>query len=181
MTSYQKLLIAHCKSVWKIDPTICQWKLGPMVGAFSEFFIMEFPPHSGRDMWTYATNGMAAEKAPVELHIFSKKRDESIVELLTSVAYYSLFDSGLGLGHTVNFGRSWQGESFCTFGLISLPYLDGPNIEIVSKSFTKCYWLIPITKQERDFKAKFGLEALEEKFEMNQVDYLDNQRRSLIL
>ena len=43
-----------------------------------------------------------------------------------------------------------------------------------------CYWLIPITRSERDFKKRLGLDALEEAFERAGLDYLDPGRPSVV-
>jgi hypothetical protein len=53
---------------------------------------------------------------PIELHIFSSIKDESIIELFTSVAFYHRNTSMLGLNHTINFGRPWQNRSDCDHG-----------------------------------------------------------------
>jgi hypothetical protein len=44
-----------------------------------------------------------------------------------------------------------------------------------------CYWLIPITEKERDYKIENGYQALEQLFEEKQIDYLDPDRKSLVL
>lgn len=181
MTFYQNALSKHYGSVWKSIPNAEQWTAGPMRNFNPDFCVLEFPPYTGRDMWTYATDGMSlGNKDSIELHIFSNKQDSSLVELLTVVAYYSFTDVQLNLGETVNFGKPWQESSLCAYGLISLPYLDGPELEEMLEYPTKCYWLIPITQQERNFKAKFGLEALEEQFDLTQIDYVNPNRPSAI-
>lgn len=147
----------------------------------ADFCIVEFPPHGERNMWTYATLGMSHFKQPsIELHLFSSEQDYSLVELLTVIAYYHIVDKQLDLGHTVNFGRPWQGNSSCAYGFISLPYLDGPELESVEKYSVKCCWLIPITKEERNFKAEYGIESLEEKFETVGLNFIDINRESAV-
>ena len=181
MTSYQNALSAHYGNTWKSIPNVKQLTAGPMRNFAPDFHILEFPPYPGRDMWTYATNGMSlGSKNSIELHIFSTKKDSSLIELLTVVAHYSLTGTQLNLGQTINFGRPWQEDSHCTHGLISLPYLDGPELEKVKGYSTKCYWVVPITQQERNFKAEFGQEALEEKFDVAQIDYVNPNRPSVV-
>jgi len=88
----------------------------------------------------------------------------------------------LGLGHSVNFGKPWIGKSSCEYGLLSLPYLDGPELEHMSLSsgmVVDFLWLIPVTKPEIDFKKTRGLEALEKRFEECQLNYLDANRVSV--
>ncbi len=117
----------------------------------------------------------------IELHLFSNKRDESIIELLTTVAYYHKNSNKLNLWHTVNFGRGWQDNSLCEYGLISLPYLHGPYLENMyldhkKEKCVKFYWLIPITKAEVEYKKEFGMEALEHLFEEHSFNYLNPNR-----
>lgn len=60
----------------------------------------------------------------------------------------------LGLGHTVNFGDPWYIGSKCEYGLISLLYLDGPNLEWLraDSKDVRFLWLISITKDEVQYK-----------------------------
>lgn len=149
--------------------------------------ILVFPPYNVRNMWTYATIGLSSTfaKTSLELHMFSEKYSFECIEVLTSVSHFHIEGKKLGLNHTVNFGIPWQKNSKCTFGLISLPYLDGPDLEKLvlvnqgSKREINFYWLIPITKRERDYKANKGIEALELRFD-NGLNYLDVKRNSLV-
>ena len=86
------------------------------------------------------------------------------------------------MGHSVNFGRPWIDGSQCDYGLISLPYLDGPDLEVLSlgSRTVKFYWLIPVTPSEVDFKKRLGLEALEVEFDRSGLDYVNPQRKSVI-
>lgn len=135
-------------------------------------------------MWTYATCCMSQQKdgKSLELHIFSPKQDASIVELLTATAHYHRIAKNLGLNHTVNFGRPWQDDSMCNHGFISLPYLDGPQLEnmLYHKKKVNFYWLIPITASELEFVKLNGAEALEEQFESKNFNYMDSNRPSVL-
>jgi hypothetical protein len=121
---------------------------------------------------------------PLELHMFSPIHSDSIIELLTVVCDFHRTGARLGLGHSVNFGKPWLEGSNCNFGLISLPYLDGPDLERFQVPQTatevRFLWLIPITEQERDFKKSQGLEALEVQFERAKFNYLDLERASVV-
>lgn len=134
-------------------------------------------------MWTFATCGMAqpGDPRPIELHIFAMQDSFALVELLVVTAHCHRAGQSLGLGHSVNFGRPWLPHSNCSFGLISLPYLDGPALEhFASEGIeAKCYWLIPISASEVAFKRANGLEALEDRFEARSFDYLDPHRLSV--
>lgn len=116
--------------------------------------------------------------------MFSPIESELHVELLTVVAHYHLTGARLGLGHTVNFGRSWLPGSECSYGMLSLPYLDGPVLEYLRvpgiQQRIRFFWLIPITQREREYKKRNGMEALEEKFEESKFDYLDPARCSVV-
>ena len=51
---------------------------------------------------------------------------------------------------------------------------------VFNKIVTKVYWVIPITKEEREFKIENGLNALEEKFDVSNFNYINPMRESLI-
>lgn len=186
MNAYSRLVKEHYISNWGDAFEEKRWTKGPINNLDNDLAILEFKPTDKRKMWTYATSCMStfAHKSPIELHLFSAVQDDSLVELLTAIAYFHTVDQNLGIGHTVNFGRPWQGNSVCDYGLISLPYLDGPSLESLdlggNYKTISCYWLIPITLQERDYKIQHGLEALEERLEEKQFNYLDNKRKSVI-
>jgi hypothetical protein len=182
--TYQEGIIKHYENVWGNVGKYYLWDKGQFEKLPYDFRVLEFPPNDIRNMWTYATCCMSQEEdhKPIELHMFSSKRDENIIELLTAVVYYHRNSNNLGLWHTINFGRPWQENSLCDYGFISLPYLDGSNLENfkADNSDIKFYWLIPVTKSEVDFKIKYGEEALESKFDEKNLDYLNSQRTSVI-
>lgn len=186
MNIYNRLVEEHYISNWGSNFEEKIWTKGPIDKLNYEFTILEFKPTGKRNMWTYATCGMSTftHQKPVELHLFSAIQDNAILELLTSVVYYHNTDQNLNLGHTINFGKSWQGNSKCSYGLISLPYLDGQDLERFCPDKDGraifCYWLVPITLQERNYKIQNGMEALEEKLEESQFNYLDSNRASVI-
>jgi hypothetical protein len=184
--SFEKEIIEHYKNNWNNLPKIEVWDNEKENKKIDNFKVLEFSPTKNRDMWTYATCGMSTmdEEIPIELHIFSRKQDKKLVELLTVIAYYHR-ENNLGLFHTVNFGESWQGNSKCTYGLISLPYLDGPTLENLYlqpiDENLKFYWLIPIYENEVEYKKKYGIEKLENKFDETSFNYLDPNRNSVVV
>lgn len=181
---YFEIVKKHYEKIWKNKAESKRWELGPIDKLNENFRVLEFPPTKKREMWTYATVGMSSllDQEPIELHLFSYDKDESLIELLTAVAYYHQNNAYLNLHHTVNFGRSWMGKSMCNHGFISLPYLDGPDLEnlSVNESVVKFYWLIPINALELTYKKEHGTDALEEKFDESGLDYLNPERESVV-
>lgn len=181
--NYKELIISHYEKNWGRNYFVRQWH-GKMNKSYEDFCILEFEPTENRKMWTYATCGMASSKSnPIELHIFSKEKDDDIIELLTAIGFYHLDEQKLDLNHTINFGKPWQSNSFCTYGLVSLPYLDGPQLEVLTISNElelHFYWLLPITPQELKFKKEKGIEELEQHFEESNFDYSDPMRLSMV-
>jgi Suppressor of fused protein (SUFU) len=104
------------------------------------------------------------------------------LELLTAVADFHFAGHPLGLGATVNFGRGWLPQSQQEYGLVSRPYLKGPSLEefVEQGARAKCYWLLPITRSERDFKKNQGLEALESLFDRKGVEYWNPSRPPVV-
>lgn len=183
--TYQDCIIEHYQKVWKNEGEMYLWDKGPFEKMPFDFRVLEFPPSNSRDMWTYATCCMSQleDLNPIELHLFSCKKDEKIIELLTATAYYHRNTEKLKLWNTVNFGKSWQDQSICNYGIISLPYLDGPDIENLKSNGTNIvnfYWLIPVTKSEVEFKKKHGIEELEKQFEKEGLDYINPERMSIV-
>ena len=182
---YRKEILKHYEKVWTLsDYYFINLEEGPMKEFDPDFTIIVVPPNEKRDVWTYATLGMSNSKNEphVELHLFSENENDSLSEILTAVAYYHMTGNKLSLDNTVNFGRPWQPESTCKYGLISLPYLDGTSLEklLIDNVTIYCYWLIPITEKERNYKQSYGVEKLEKIFESNQIDYLDPYRDSAV-
>jgi hypothetical protein len=178
IANYHAELTRHCERTWgacvrDIRPS------RPRNQLEDAFRVLVFQ-HRKSKLWIYATCGIAREPAPaLELHLFSPVDTDAHVELLSAVADYHRAVP-LGLGHTVNIGRPWLPDSACTFGLISLPYVDGPAIEDFTAAACKCYWLVPITEAERDFKKANGLEVLEQRFQSAKLAYWRPDRKSVV-
>ncbi len=150
---------------------------------FDDFVVLEFPPNVRHDSWAYCTVGMSLNSTEkIELVLYSPVQDDSLVELLTMTAYYHQTHSNLSLNHSFDIGRPWLPTSNATCGFISLPYLDGPEFELidVDNETIHCYWLIPITVSEKEYLIKNGVEALETLFESKQIEFLNVSRNSLV-
>ena len=182
---YKNQVISHYASIWGEEYKSLTWHEGPFRELGEYFSVLEFPPQESRTMWTYSTCCMSHpdDPNPVEFHLFSPDKDESLVELLTALAHFHAFGERLDLWHTVNFGKSWKPKSLCSYGLISLPYLDGSKLELLkidNEKITHFYWLIPVTEAEIHFKKEFGVEKLEVIFEKESFNYIDPFRKSVI-
>ena len=185
--AYASSLIRHYQSVWGEHAYEARWQKGPADELASSFRVLVFEPIQGRPLWVYATCGMsdADEGSAVELHMFSPSEYGGHIELLTVVAHYHRTGHPLGVvGTTVHFGRGWMPGSHLTYGLISRPYRDGPYLEFLSNENEdlqiRCYWRLPITKSEREYKKQFGLEKLETLFDLNSLKYADPMRACLV-
>lgn len=183
---YSERIRRHYESGWSNKGKPCTLTQGPVDELPREFHVLEFPPSERRSMWTYATCGMSQpdDSSRIEVHLHAPAQSPSHVELLTAISHYHRTGRRIGLGHTVNFGRPWLSGSDCDHGLISLPYLDGPDVETLSLANpaerVRCLWLIPITLSEVEFKRRHGLEALESKLEQASFNYLDAARASVV-
>ena len=182
--SYAEAIQAHYSSVWAPPSYVKRWVRGPVEDLPVDFRVLVIPRTA--ETTAYATQCMSQCEdtgGRIELHILTRSAgnaQESIVELLTAVAHFHRTAARLDLGHTVNFGRPWLPGSSCDYGLVSLPYLDGPRLEWMTESMTRFLWLVPVTQSEVQFKKRFGLEALEEKFESEHFDYLDPFRTPVV-
>ena len=77
--------------------------------------------------------------------------------------------------------RVWEWTT-CDHGLISLPYLDGPELEMgtIGGEMVHFYWLVPITAAEKAYKARHGLLALEARFGEGALEYVNPARPSMV-
>ena len=172
----------HYVAQWHVEPAVHRWMRGPINALPDGFCILVFPPGKRR-FWTYATCCMSQplESDNLELHLFSPYETDAHLELLATVAHYHRTGARLGVRHTVNFGRPWLPGSHCDRGLISLPYLDGPNLEnsLIGGDHVRFLWLLPVTGGEVEFAKTHGLDALERRFESAPLNYLDPKRESV--
>lgn len=180
---YSENIKKHYTEFWG-EFTEHRFDKGPVSELPIEFCILKFPPHGKRNMWTYATCGMSdnLDVNAIEVHMFSFVEYDFLIELLTIIAHYHIRGGNLGLGHTINFGCPWYKDSNLEYGLISLPYLDGPifeNFQTKSRNI-QFLWIIPITLNEKNYKKQMGLEALEQKFDEINLNYLNPFRKSVI-
>jgi hypothetical protein len=159
---------------WTVGPT---WKVPP------SFRVIEFAPGPRCGEWVYVSIGAweGQSDSRLEFFIIAPEQDLRHVELLTMTAWYHR-SHNLGLGHTFPIGEPWLPRSSCEFMLVSLPYTFGPALEICEQgdSHIHFFWLFPITAEERQYKVREGLEALERRFEECEVNYIDPKRASVV-
>lgn len=183
---YTDKLQQHYESYFGSTGKLLKLDYGPTEKLHPDFSVLEIPPNTRHNMFCYCTLGMSADRIDdnlIELVIYSPVPGNSIVELLTFCASYHRNNLPLNIHHTVNIGQPWLGNSKCDHCFISLPYLDGEDLEIFTfgEQTIHCYWLIPITEKERDYKIENGCEALEQLFEEKQIVYLNPNRDSLVI
>jgi len=181
--SYSTSIVDHYSSLWSEPLQTIRFDRGPVHQLPEDFRVLVF--RRSADTVAYATSCMSqpTDTEPLELHVLCHPGDmanANLVELLTVVAHHHRTGATLGLGHSVNFGKPWISDSACTYGVISLPYLDGPALEWMVKPRVRFLWLIPTTPAEIKFKKEFGTDALEERFEAAQFNYLDPLRPSVV-
>jgi suppressor of fused protein SUFU len=173
----------HYSRNWQSQPQALKWMAGPIADFPHDFHVLQFPPGK-HNFWIYSTCGMsqAQDLSQVELHLFSPRETPKHVELLTAVAHYHRTGSTLNAGHTVNFGRPWLPESRCDHGLLSLPYLDGPALELaeLDGGVVRCLWLVPVTASEVAYAKERGAESLEAMLESAGFNYLDAGRQPVV-
>lgn len=179
-----ELLKQHLETNWGKSADTKDQILDPLKKMSEGFSVLTFPPSEKHDFWIYSTLGMSTDNSAnlIELHVFSNRQDLTLIELLTITASFHRNDAPLGLHHTVNFGRPWQDDSACSFGFISLPYMDGEDLEIFNFEGGHLHnlWLLPITESERDYKSENGWDELEQRFEDGGLDYLNPERASCV-
>ena len=187
MSGYEAELRAHYERVWGAATRSIRLSEGPLWELPPKYAVLEFPPlvkESGGRSLRYATVGMSQPEDDRRLEVFieSPLQSHRVVDLLNLTAHFHRTGERLGLGHTVNFGSPWIPESKCVYGLLSLPYLDGPSLEKASAlgNDIRILWLIPITKAELEYKKQHGLDALEEAFERANFNYLEAGRPSVV-
>jgi hypothetical protein len=160
------------------------WPLGPALTELPNLRVYEFAPGPKTNLWVYATIGAwgARNDPKLEFVITAAEPDQKHVELLFMSAWYHKHHC-LGTGHTLPIGRPWLPGSTCEFLLVSTPYPFGPDLEVCNFSDNHVHflWLLPITSEEREFKVREGLEALEQRFDECAIEYWIPNRASAIV
>lgn len=182
---YISQLEQHYQNYFGIEGTRKVLDKGPKEKLHPDFYVLEMPPNRRHGMFVYCTVGMSADRIDnnlIELFAFSPKPSDQLVELMTYCASYHRTSLPLNIHHTINIGQPWLDSSTCDHAFISLPYLNEQDFHVLNVDGHEihCYWLIPITKEERDYKIENGCEALEQLFEEKALDYLNPDRKCLV-
>lgn len=178
--AYRVAISTHYRRCWQSDCEMIRFDKGPIDDLPVDFRVLRFLPSDKRKMWTYATQCMSqpADSERLELHMFSSTANDGLAELLVATAHYHRTEMRLRLHDTINFGRPWIDESVCTHGLLSLPFIDGSNLEWLETDagIVRVLWLVPLSRSEVVYAREKGAEALEERLEQAGFNYLDPLR-----
>lgn len=164
----------HYSRFWQPIGPPRSWPRGPMKDVRPSFRVGQY--RRTQDTTAFASMGLSEDGGSLEIYFIIKdheRHSDSLTELLVALAHYHLTERELTLGQTVNFGRPWVEGSMCTYGLISLPYLDGPLVENVPETSVRVLWVVPITEPERNLAASQGAEALEERLEAMEAEVMN--------
>jgi hypothetical protein len=164
----------------------CAFDQGPIQKVLPGFHVVEIGPGPKLELSTYVSVGSGFPGSPAARHLefMTTTEDPSArhVELLAMAAHYHSTGERLDIGHTFPIGQAWIDGSSLDHMLVSLPYPFGADLEIFQAGEHEAHilWLLPITKAERDYKAKHGLEALEARFEAAGLKYWESRRKSVV-
>lgn len=164
-----------------------QWPEGPIQENVPGFQILKLVSKTPRRPIVYMTNRcfvvQPTQHVKHEFFLISPVEERRHVETLTMLANFHADERfRLDVGSVVNIGDPWMAGSQCDHLLISIPYPYGPKLEWLNLPDTcvRFLWALPITPREAAFLELNGLEALEQKFDTAEVDYLNPSRSSVV-
>lgn len=151
-----------------------------MYRKYPDFAVLKYSPTDDFPLYRYVTLGMSSseDQKAIELYMLSQYENDSIIDILTWVAFYHKRNERFELSDTIIFGEPWHEGSKCAYGLVSLPHIDSPEFKDCGD--VSCLWLLPITKEEYEFTNKEGVLALEKKFSECELKFVDFYRDSVI-
>ena len=177
--AYHAGLVGHYERCWGAMRGRLFFERGRVHELPEGFFVGVF---GSEDRWVYASVGAGSEGGGQEFFVVGPRDDDGHPETVTVVTHYASTGPGLGVGHTVDLGKAWMPGSVCDHLLLSKAWLEPPELHWfrLGAIETRCVWLLPITRAEREYKRAHGLEALELLFEREGVRYWDPARGSLV-
>jgi hypothetical protein len=181
-------LLGHLNKVWPDnEKEVFTWELGKIKDILPNFTVIRVAPRSQDEPWIYISNGAWAvdtnKDYRQEFFLMCPFENPRHVETLAMLAsYYADSEHDLNIGNSVNTGRGWLEGSNYDRLLISLPYPYGPDLEIciLKDATVKYLWLLPINTAEHEYLCTNGLEALEQKFDEAEIDFLNPDRPPVI-
>lgn len=186
MTDRSEIVLKHYQSFFKgHKQELFTWDIGPIKEMVPSFQVFRAEPGPQINLWSYASIGASRlwhdESGLLEFIVHSPIESPRLVETMAMVTHFH-GNRTLGIGHSLPIGEPWMDDSECDHWLISKPYPLGPKLEICNLENTHIHvaWLLPITEEEKEYKVKNGLEALEQLFEDKGLEYWDIQRKSLV-
>jgi hypothetical protein len=185
MTDAQRAIVRHLRERFPDrDVEAVRVDEGPVEERVPGFSVVRVAP-GDNGLWLYVSSGawdaVHTEEHGLEFCLLAADADDHHPLLLAMAAYYHANDDEsfrLDHGHTVPLGGPWLPGSSLDHLLVSLPYPLGPDFEMChwDGGHARILWLLPITQGERDFRAREGLEALEQRFESGGIRYWDPGR-----
>ncbi|HVQ90593.1 MAG TPA: suppressor of fused domain protein [Mycobacteriales bacterium] len=179
---------AHLRRGFPGQRVITQgWQTGAIAESNPDIRVLRVDPETRGGLWLHVSSGAWASTAgqaqPIghEFVLVTPFKTLRAVELLVEVVYYHGVQP-LDVGDTVPIGEPWLPGSSCTHLLISAPYLIADELWSlrVGHREIRLLWTIPITVAERDYVTQYGLDALEERFEVAGLEYWDPHRASVV-
>jgi hypothetical protein len=158
------------------------WAHGPAAHRMGPFRVLEIPPNERTRLWTYASVGAFALRAPhIELLLLTEQRTPRGVELVTTAAAFHQA-SGLDLGDRLPLGEPWQPDATCDGLFVCRPHPFGVVLERARGGShpVRVRWLLPITAAERRFAAERGAGELELRLEDAQAEYWRRDRPGVV-
>ena len=117
-----------------------------------------------------------------EFILSAKESRTENIQLIKMAAFFHLDPHySIPLGKVLDVGHPWVDGSACTHLLASLPYPFGPYFEYPDVNpCTRYVWLVPITSKEAALADYEGVEALEQLFDANGIDFANPFRTSVV-
>lgn len=188
MINIYKELFEHVDEFWPDhDKEVFTWELGKIKNVLPDFSVVRITPKSSNEPWVYISHGawvVGSNKGyRKEFFLMCPFENPRHIETLAMLAsFYAESESDLDIGDSVNIGRNWLEGANCNHLLVSLPYPYGTNLELCKlEDFTVKYlWLLPISSTENTYLKSHGMEALGQKFDDAEIDFLDLARPSVV-
>jgi len=185
----KQALFQHIDDYWPLNTKDeFGWDASTTQAGASPGSVIRVTPHSPAEPWIYLTHGASlcvpGATDRFEFFILAPYENPRHVQTLAMLATArTRGDSKLDVGSSIDLGKGWIDGSICDHLLVSLPYPFGPEFETCAagaEGKVRYLWLLPINSRENAFLQKSGLEALEQKFEDADMDFLDPDRPSVV-